>query len=1104
MSSGHFDHVARLLVELRNLDGEEREARLAALQAEHPAVCAEVRSLLARGDGVGGFLEQPLVPVESMLREADAEGSVPLPKSIGPYHVLECIGVGGMGVVYRARQESPGREVAIKLLRSHMMTQGLRRRFRSEAEILGQLHHPGIAQVYDAGTLAGEGGARPYFVMELIRGRQLLRFADERGLDTPARLRLFTLVCHALEHAHRLGIVHRDLKPDNILVTDQGQPKILDFGIARVTNTDIQITTMQTSAGQVIGTLAYMSPEQVVGRVSEVDARSDVYALGVVLFELLSGRLPHELRDRSVPEAARIVQEQDPTRLDSINTTYRGDIDTIVSKAIEREPVRRYGSAAALAEDIRRHLENIPITARPVSRRYRLAKFARRNRGLVIGLVLTMAAITLGGLASLVFAVYGITQQGLAERQAEHSERVSYRLSIGAAATELASGDELRARQSLLLAPEALRRWEWFYLWNRLDAFVPEPSEIRGKTTPEVALLADGQVLVAISDGAGVRVVDADDGSLICELDQADGIDALRFDQTGERLVGHLPLGITIWDARTGAVLRVFDCGWVPDIVGDGFMVAWSGAFVALVDLDTGMARDMLVEGDFVSRTRFSHGGDRIAIHVDSTPEQRLLVVDAESGEILAGQRLHEQQFPDQWPAWSPSDTLLADRFLQPDIFVRDAETLKILHTIRMSEAPNYKISSGAHAFVDDSHIAYTELDGEVMLLELTTGALRTLTPALPGKPVNRMSMIGGRLAIAGEGWVRLHDAREERQIVLRHESYVYLAAWNPDGSLLATAGWDKAVRLWNGHTGEALGVLKIETDADTPAIPTGMTFVDAGRRLEVVTTQGTGRGDPVRVISWDLATGTRSEAAFADRDAYLLEAPPGIRLDGRPPQDLQVAAGDYRAVSPDGRKMVFPGPSGPNVATRTEPGTAVPLNTMGDQVACFGPKSRVLATGDANGVVRLWDAQSCELLTSCGVLASPILSIAFSVDGQRLVATGLGGVILCDAQTLEVLLQLHGHTDYVRSAAFSPDGSRLVTLSGDTTARIWDASSMIARRAWHDESAEAERTVRPLVDSWFAETGDAGAVWDRVASEPGLSPAQRTMGRLMLVRQSP
>jgi tetratricopeptide (TPR) repeat protein len=305
-----------------------------------------------------------------------------LPAAIGRYKVIRLLGAGGMGSVYEAEQDQPRRRVALKVIKSQHATPELLRRFQREAEALARLQHPGIAQIYEAGTADSGAGEQPYFAMEFIaQGQRLSAYAEAHRLKVRQRLELMAQVCDAVHHAHQRGLIHRDLKPANILVDERGHPKVLDFGVAHVTDSDAH--TIQTDIGQLVGTLAYMSPEQAMADPLELDIRSDVYALGVVLYELLAGKLPYAISGK-VHEAVVTIRQEDPAPLSSINRMYRGDIETIVAKALEKDKQRRYASAAGLAADIRRHLNDEPIVARPASVGYQLQKFARRHKAVTL------------------------------------------------------------------------------------------------------------------------------------------------------------------------------------------------------------------------------------------------------------------------------------------------------------------------------------------------------------------------------------------------------------------------------------------------------------------------------------------------------------------------------------------------------------------------------------------------------------------------------------------------------------------------------------------------------------------------------------------------
>ena len=358
------------------------------------------------------------------VRASDARR---LPVRIGHYRIIRILGEGGMGTVYEAEREHPRRTVALKVIKPGWASTELLRRFEQESRALGRLQHAGIAQIYEAATADDGFGPQPYFAMEFIRGDSLHAYVATHHLDTRQRLELMVKVCDAVQHAHLRGIIHRDLKPSNILVDESGQPKILDFGVARVTDSDAQ-ATRQTDVGQLVGTLAYMSPEQVLADPLELDLRSDVYALGIILYELLAGRLPYDLGGQ-MHEITRAILEEDPRRLSSISRLYRGDIETIAAKALEKEKARRYTSAAELAGDIGRYLRDEPISARPASAIYQLRKFARRHKALVSGIAAVFVVLVAGIIAS--------TWQASRARRAEQTARAE-------AATVQAVNDFLR------------------------------------------------------------------------------------------------------------------------------------------------------------------------------------------------------------------------------------------------------------------------------------------------------------------------------------------------------------------------------------------------------------------------------------------------------------------------------------------------------------------------------------------------------------------------------------------------------------------------------------------------------------------------------------
>jgi non-specific serine/threonine protein kinase/serine/threonine-protein kinase len=420
-----WERVHALFHDVLELDAAARDARLAQLDRDEPAIAREVRSLLHAHAESSGFLGTP--PAGAVLR-AVAPGD-----RLGPYRIVEEIGHGGMGVVYRATRDDENftKDVAIKLIDPGMRSDEVLRRFRAERQILAMLDHPHIARLLDGGT-APDGS--PYLVMEHVAGRPLLAFCDARGLGVDGRIALFLTVCDAVQFAHQRLVVHRDLKSDNILVTDDGSPRLLDFGIAKLLAPDPGREVTVTAPMHRMMTPDYASPEQIRGEPATV--AGDVYSLGVILYELLSGARPLTFTTRSPEEILRVVTHEDPVPPSAAaarspggeaasrrsDTTARlkrrltGDLDDIVLKALEKDPARRYGSVDLLAQDLRRHVEGMPVLARGRSTAYLVSRFVHRHRAAVVATSLVVLAL-LAGLAGTIW------QAGVARRERDVAQR---------------------------------------------------------------------------------------------------------------------------------------------------------------------------------------------------------------------------------------------------------------------------------------------------------------------------------------------------------------------------------------------------------------------------------------------------------------------------------------------------------------------------------------------------------------------------------------------------------------------------------------------------------------------------------------------------------
>ncbi len=498
-SSERYRRALELFDQACDIPEAERTAFLDEACGDDADLRREVESLLvfdqtgaadvaadgAVGQALAANLSADALPTDPSALER-------LSDQIPGFRLTGVLGRGGMGVIYEAEQETPRREVALKVIRSGLLTEQVTRRFGHEVEILGKLKHPGIARIFEAGVTADEpASAQPFFAMELVRGEPLDRHAENEPLSLAERMELVARVCEAVQHAHQNGIIHRDLKPANVLVaqTDDriGQPKVLDFGIARATDATPGGATVMTETGQLVGTLDYMSPEQLDGRSSDLDTRCDVYALGAILYELLVGGRPYDLHGLSIVEAVRRVLESDPARPGVANPALRGDAEAILERAMHKDREQRYASAAELAGDLRRSLRNETILARPATGAYYLRKFARRNR-ILVAAALTLIVALLGSATATTF--------GLLSALAANRELEDERVALGEAIVE----EELRTG----ITEETVK----FLNEDLLEAIRPSDVPGRGRDAAMPDVLAEAGRRLDEASAPGGRFAD--------------------------------------------------------------------------------------------------------------------------------------------------------------------------------------------------------------------------------------------------------------------------------------------------------------------------------------------------------------------------------------------------------------------------------------------------------------------------------------------------------------------------------------------------------------------------------------------------------------------
>ncbi len=523
-----------------------------------------------------------------------------LPSVIGPYAILRLLGEGGMGRVYLARESQPERLVALKVVRSFSRDAG--DRLRREVELLAQLEHPGIARLYAAGEARIGNVAWPWLALEYVEGLDLLAHAESAALDRAARLRLLIAICRAVHHAHLRGIVHRDLKPGNILVDASGAPRVLDFGIARLVE---DAGPGMTEIGQVLGTVPYMSPEQFDGDSSRLDARSDVYALGVIAYELLSGRLPHPRLGRSTLfEAVDIVRNERPPALDTVTASARGDLSLVVMKALETERERRYPSAEALAEDLAAVLEHRPVQARAPTRRYLLQRFVRRHRALSATLAAAAAILVVATIVSLRFALAEARARSEAEARSAETAAVN-----GFLTTMLASADPSSARGRELSVADVVDRAEAGLA--ELDGQPRVRAGVLETLAATRASLGQYESALALTDralaGAAEAGLDAAAGALLLRRRASMLTELGRFDEAGEAIAAArttMPADAPALD-RLGLALtaaRLDQEAGRADVAAEGLRGVLAGA--AAIDAGSLDAGGRLRHADLLDITR--------------------------------------------------------------------------------------------------------------------------------------------------------------------------------------------------------------------------------------------------------------------------------------------------------------------------------------------------------------------------------------------------------------------------------------------------------------------------------------------------------------------
>jgi serine/threonine protein kinase/WD40 repeat protein len=1000
---------------LAALDQPTPEARSTFLDAACGAD-RELRSAvetLLRNHRADEFLERPALnsPRPGMAGPGPAATALMEPgreqpgDRIGRYKLLQSIGEGGVGTVFMAEQEEPvRRRVALKVLKPGMDTRSVIARFETERQALALMDHPGIAKVLDAGSTAT---GRPYFVMELVRGIRITDYCDQNRLSTRDRLGLFVQVCAAIQHAHQKGIVHRDIKPSNLLVAlhdSRPAPKVIDFGIAKALDQRLTDKTCFTEFQAFIGTPAYMSPEQAEMSGLDIDTRTDVYSLGVLLYELLTGQTPFDARAllaTGLDALRRALREQEPvrpsTRLGTLAEAeraaaagrqqseparlvrlLRGDLDWIVLKALEKDRTHRYDTAEALAADVQRYLDNQPILARPPNAGYRFRKFVRRNKLGFAASAAFAAALLVGlGLTTWQFLEKSAAEQAeqalrrTAQAQAEAFRRRAYVADLLVVQQALAANNLGRARERLeAQRPGAgqadLRGWEWRYLWQQCQS---DARFVLCQVSNEVSALAisaDGR-LVAVGDSeGGLRVWDAHKRQPMAELASGGSLGPVAFSPAGSVLA---------FSSAEGA--------WFPS--RNLRIRLWDGA-------ERRFTVDLAI-GDACLALAFSADGRRLRA-------------------VTAG---------GQARLWSlPDGTGLATR------------------SLALSGRPG----SAAAIAPGLDRAAVTTEGGAVSVVNLDTGQVLWTVTAAEERVTALAFASDGRILASGAGYVesaiRLWDAASGGSLgrLEGHRSWVSSLAFGPGSRTLVSGSGDQTLRLWD-----------LEAAASDPERPAGsgagrsVVPLPAGLRSRVIL-----RGHRQEV--WSLAVApdrTTVVSGCKDGSVYVWDAGqrPRDRAHVVLPEPVQAwrlgADGrSVQAVDLQGRLVRWHGPAMDEREVEAELG-------IGVFSALFSPDMRWVAVGLTNGMFEVWDVERRSRVRQWTAEAEGVRSfpVGFLPPSDHLVTRRLGQDAFQEwdlESGEEVQSWLAALEPGPRSAvAFSTDGRWFFLLDADGAARLRD-----------------------------------------------------------------
>ncbi len=1059
----------------------ERAAFLDGACHGAPALRTRLEALLAAHEQPDELLAAPADAARPTIKLdlADAPDEA-VGQTLGRYKLLERVGEGGCGVVYVAEQTEPvRRRVALKVIKLGMDTKQVVARFEAERQALAMMDHPNIAKVLDAGTT--ELG-RPYFVMELVRGIRITDYCDQAQLSTKERLDLFIKVCQAIQHAHQKGIIHRDIKPSNILVTLHDGvpvPKVIDFGIAKATEGRLTDNTVYTQLHQFIGTPAYMSPEQAEMSGLDIDTRSDIYSLGVLLYELLAGSTPFdakELMASGIDAMRKTIREKEPQRPstklatlhgDELTTTakrrsvetsklanlLRGDLDWIVMKCLEKDRARRYETATGLAADLKRHLNNEPVLARPPSAAYKFQKAFRRNK-LVFAAATTVAVALVAGIGVSALQTIRATraerdqaklhqvaelaldgekvQRQLADAQARQLAETLYFNRVALAYREVEANKPAYALKLLEDCPAPLRDWEWDYVRNRCfltsHQSVQFPARVLALAVSpngrDLAVTVDGSLQLWELSPTGVLQTNAVLGPLPAVTSEL--AHAVAFSPDGTQLAAvSTNYSVKLWDVVSRRELRTFHG-----------------------------------HTNYIRSVAFHPNGKEIAT---GSFDRSVRVWDTTTGTEV--RRLGAGNFFVSTVAYSPDGQWLAAGTFSYVVKVWEARTGKEKFELRGHLTPVWAVT-----FSPDSRLLASIGDVTVRVWEMSSGnAVGVLEGHKAQLSGVAFSPNGNRLASAGvDREVKIWDWKTKREVLslVGHSNSVSAVAFTPGGELIS-GGFDGTVRVWNALRAGVGAGQEIETLKGPTNRIWALAFAPDGRLFscsedyngfvwDLTKKQAPRRFDNFFDVSLS-ADGRQVVSTFPARreSVFYLQL-----LDAYSMKQLFSVVSPTphtcAALSIDGKHLVAGLIVGDEEARRqvlvwdwrnsTKPRTLGHHDSTIMDIQ-FSPDGRHLASASEDGMVQVWDAtrlseaQKGRTLWPKSVMRE-LPKIAFSPNSKRLASgDGFNDVVVLDVETGALALpRLQGHGDMVICVAFSPNEKFLASAGADNTVRLWDA----------------------------------------------------------------